>query len=370
MNLPKPSREAIEHSLELIAYTRDLITAQQGFLPFDQFMDAMLYAPGLGYYTAGCAKFGEAGDFVTAPTLSPVFAWCLAQSFIPTLQQLSQPILFELGAGTGQLAADVLTALAEQDALPDQYWILEISPDLQARQKATLQHQCPQLLDRVTWLDALPEQSFNGIIFGNEVLDALPVHLIEKQQDGWHECGVMWQEDHFAWASRPASQAVLDVIHHNVPAAQTLPVGYLTEINTQLTPWHQSVVASLKKGKVVWIDYGFEAQDYYHPMRAQGTLHCHYRHHVHDDPLIYPGLQDITAQVDFAAVLDAAEASGCTFENFQTQHAFLLQHGFVEHLETLCQQYPKDQLSLTQRAKQLILPEAMGERFKVLTLVC
>lgn len=354
-----------------------------GFLPFDEFMQLCLYAPGWGYYTGSSIKFAQdqpTGDFTTAPELSPLFGQTLGTQVAEVLRQCQAaghpPVILEFGAGTGALARALIATLA--DSFPDlQYWILEPSPNLQQRQRERLaESPIP-----VRWLDTLPGE-FRGCVVANEVLDAMPVHWLQRGDTpdarGQYpilELGVgpataSAAPVPFALYARPASAALQEV------AAQRLPnvPGYRSELNLQAEAWVHALGEWLEQGAALLIDYGFPAHEYYHPQRAEGTLMCHFRHHAHDQPLIYPGLQDITAHVDFTALADAALAAGLEVYGYTSQALFLLNCGLADHLQTLHQQLDPEQVPehmphwiQTVSASQKLLQESeMGELFKVL----
>lgn len=331
-------------------------------------MELALYAPGLGYYSAGAAKFGAEGDFVTAPELTPLFGRTLAAPCGEWLAQLGPDAwMLELGAGSGVLAADVLSALAQCGRLPATYAILERSAELRERQRQLLQARVPDLLDRVRWLDGLPDAPIEGVLLANEVLDALPVVRAHKTGAGWMELRVGGDaEQGFADVLAPASPELagqLEAIEAVLGLA--LPPGYTTELQPWLPAWMTSLGASFSRGAMLWIDYGLPRHQYYHPERASGTLRCHYRHRALDDPYRWPGLQDITAWVDFTALAEAAQAAGWVVDGYTTQAAFLIGAGIESELAQLD---PVADYNLLQRTKRLLMPGEMGEAFKVMAL--
>ncbi len=362
VNLPAPSPEALAHSAQLCELIRNDIAAQGGWIPFSRFMELALYAPGLGYYTAGARKFGEAGDFITAPELSALFGRTVARQLVEVMQA-STPHILELGAGSGKLALDILGELEKLGALPESYSILEVSADLRERQQALLREKLPHLAARVHWLDNLPEK-ISGAVIGNEVLDALPVHLLYWSAGSVFERGVATQEDRFIWQDRlPENQALQDI-------AQTfnVPDDYLTEISPAARGLIASLCERMSKGALLFIDYGFGAREYYHPQRARGTLMCHYRHHSHDDPFYLPGLQDITAHVDFTAIAEAAIDHGAHFLGYSSQAYFLLNNGITDLLGEVSPQDVKAYAPLSAQVQKLTSPAEMGELFKVIAL--
>lgn len=346
----------------------DAIAEAGGVLPFSRFMELALYAPGLGYYSAGSRKFGEAGDFVTAPEISPLFARCLAGQFAAVLEALGGGEILELGAGTGRMAADLLLELERLDILPRRYCILELSGELRERQRSAIEAVAPRLAGRVEWLDQLPDDGIRGAIVGNEVLDAMPITRFRLRGGAVVELGVAVEGGRFVWREMPASESLRERVEALQRASGSVWCdGYESEINTALGPWIASLATSLEAGVMLFIDYGFSRREYYHPDRSGGTLMCHYRHRAHPDPLILPGLQDITAHVDFTAVAEAAHESGLKVEGYTTQANFLLGAGIDRFLHP-GERPVAEHLRLAQGAKKLLLPSEMGELFKVIGL--
>ena len=360
-HLPPPSPEALAHSEDVARHIRDEIRQAGGWIAFARYMELALYAPGLGYYAGGAAKFGGAGDFITAPELTPLFGQTLARVATEVIFQTGGDIL-ELGAGSGRLAVDVLLELERLGHVPDRYLILELSPDLRDRQRALLAEQAPHLLERVTWLDTLPGR-LRGVVLANEVLDALPVHVVHWTDDGALERGVAWTENGFAWADRPIESPVL------ADAVAQLPVTapYVSEINLAAPALITSLGACLEQGLMLFPDYGFNRAEYYHPQRHQGTLKVHYRHHSLDDPFFLPGLADITAHVDFTAVAHGAEAAGLDLLGYATQGRFLLDAGLLEQMSSMAPGTPA-YMQAAQAVQKLVQPHEMGELFKVMAL--
>ena len=365
--LPAPLPQALIHSSRLVDHVRAEMAKQtQGCIPFSQFMNLLLYAPGLGYYSAGTKKFGADGDFVTAPEISALFSRCLARQCQSTLIALGVGDILELGAGSGIMAADMLAELAALNSLPRHYFILEISAELRQRQQQTLQQQVPDLAQRVIWLDTLPSD-FNGIIVGNEVLDAMPIERFRITAQGVKRLAVSWRDDRFVECEMTASDDLLAAVEAiQQQLGQRLPEGYTSEYNAQLAPWFQSLADSLKRGVVVLIDYGYPRREYYHPQRTNGTLLCHYRQRAHDDPYFLPGLQDITASVDFSAVAIAGMAAELQLAGYTSQSYFLFSCGLENLLAEIDPQDQRRFLALSQQVKQLTLPGEMGERFKAI----
>ena len=364
--LPPPPTAAAEHSRKVAEHIRSVISEAGGVIPFSRYMDIALYAPGLGYYSAGARKFGEAGDFVTAPEMSSLFSQCLADQAAEVLRQLGGGEILELGAGSGLMAANILARLAEKAQLPDRYLILEVSADLRERQARTLKERAPALADRVVWLDDFPE-NMRGVVLANEVLDALPVERFRIRGGKLRRLGVACREDGFTWremASAPELSARLRAVEAGL--GRELPEGYESEVSPSLPGLIERIAGCLVRGAALLVDYGFPRREYYMAERRQGTLMCHYRHRAHEDPFLYPGIQDITAWVDFTAVAESAIHAGCQLLGYTTQALFLLGAGIDRHGDGINPEDTLSQLKLAQEVKLLTLPGEMGERFKVL----
>lgn len=355
-----------EHGERLVKLIHADIDAAGGWLDFQSFMNLALYAPGLGYYSAGAHKLGAGGDFTTAPEISPLFSRCVAVQCAQVLQHLGEGSVLELGAGSGVMAVVMLREFERLGSLPDRYYILEVSADLRARQQALLQQELPQHSHRLCWLDALPD-NFIGIIIANEVLDALPIQRFCIQQGQVQAIGVSYTEQGLVWQPRPASAA----LHAAVQTIQTnlqlqFPEGYCSEVNLQLAGWVGSLAASLRRGALLCIDYGYPQHQYYSVERMQGTLSCFFRQHVHHQPLINVGLQDITAWVDFTAVATAGMDAGLELSGFATQAHFLLGCGLDRLLADLAEQPDALRWQLSQQVQKLTMPNEMGENFKAI----
>ncbi len=362
--LPEPDETARAHSARLVERVVEAIRAADGWLDFADYMQLVLYAPGLGYYAAGAQKFGAAGDFVTAPEISPLFGTCLARQVERLLAQGCQARLLEFGAGSGRLCRDLLRAAPNLE----RYDILETSADLRQRQQDFLRAElAPELFHKIDWLERLP-RGFDGIVLANEVLDAMPVHLLQKDTD-WRRLGVVLDGQRFDWRQQPVDGDTRAKLQAIEAAVGELPAGYRSEINSNLEPWMQALGQACDRAAVLLIDYGYPRELYYHPARVDGTLTCHFRHRVHADPLVYPGLQDITAFVDFDACADAAEAAGFAIDGLATQAQFLLANGLLEQLQAdMAAASETERIALAQQVKTLTLPDEMGEKFKVLAL--
>ncbi len=364
-DFPEPGDEARAHSDALRTHIRYEIEAAGGAISFARYMELALYAPGLGYYSAGARKFGAAGDFVTAPEISDLFSRCLARQIAPVIRE-TQGMVLELGAGSGRMAADMLLELEKLEALPERYAIVEVSADLKQRQQELLNEAIPSFIDRVEWLEVLPEHTLHGVIISNEVLDALPVERFSVANDGF----LQWQvtisrENRFRWQRRPAPESLrtrLENLVSDLP--HSLHAGYTSECCPNLGPFVATLASLLQHGMLLFVDYGMPRREYYHPQRIDGTLLCHYRHRAHADPFFLPGLQDITADVDFTSVAEAGVDSGLELIGYTSQMQFLLA-AELEQLLAECD--PDDErayLELTRQAKLLTLPGEMGERFK------
>lgn len=363
LTLPEPTEYEQDLSRRLQALVMQEIDRLDGFMSFDQYMHTALYTPGLGYYAAGAEKFGSGGDFVTAPELSPLFAKCLAQHCQQVLRHLSDGSILELGAGSGQMAAAMLAELQQLQQLPAQYLILEPSAELRYRQKSLLEQKIPEIMGRVVWLENLPD-AFIGVVLANEVLDAMPVTSFEKREDALLERGVTYEDDLLLWAERSADARLAQAILDCEQRGWQLP--YQSEINLGLQSWFTALESSLAAAEVLLIDYGYPRQEYYHPQRQTGTLICHYRHLATDDPFRWPGLQDISANVDFTAVAQAAVAAGFELAGFTTQAWFLLANGLEEYYQQAESKDDQERIELSRQIKLLTMPSEMGERFQVI----
>lgn len=365
-----PDTEAREHSRRLLDSIRREAHARGGLLPFDRFMELALYAPGLGYYVAGTRKLGRDGDFVTAPELSPLFGRCIAEQCRAVLAALGpegESDILEFGAGSGTLAAEVLSSLREHDALPKRYLILEPSPDLRQRQQRFLAERAAELLARVRWLDHLPE-GFQGCVLANEVLDAMPVHRFRIGADGRpREIFVRPSPEGLEELSgEVVSPGLVAAVQALQDRGLAVDSGFESEINLRLGPWMVALSEVLERGAVFILDYGYPQAEYYRDDRSHGTLLCHYRHRAQADPYLHLGLQDIGAHVDFTAVAEAGASTGLRLAGYTTQANFLIGCGIDRFLAQASE--GPNALDLMLGAKQLLLPSAMGERFQVIGL--
>ncbi len=342
------------------------IAAAGGWLSFERYMELALYAPGLGYYSAGARKFGADGDFVTAPEVSPLFGACVARQCAEVLEACGAGSILEIGAGTGRLAVDVLLRLESLGRLPAHYWILESSADLRQRQLDTLAGELPRLLDRIRWLDGPPAAPFDGLILANEVLDALPVRRFRWTTAVTQELGVVNAEGRLEWAARPADEGLALACAQLRAAGGAWDEGYTSEYCARLPAWTHAVTRALRRGAVLWFDYGLPRSQYYFPERRAGTLLCHHRQQAHDDPLQRPGLQDITAWVDFTQLAEAADSAGFGVAGYTTQTWFLAGAGIDVEMQRLAAGDATRAARLANQARQLVMPGEMGERFKAM----
>lgn len=366
---PPLSADEAAHSARVAALIGREIAAAGGWLPFSRFMQLALYAPGLGYYSAGSRKLGAGGDYVTAPELTPLFARCLAAQVARLLEATGGGDLLEAGAGSGALAAGLLEALAEREALPRRYRILEVSADLRERQRATLAARVPGLAARVSWIDRPPHEAWCGAVVANEVLDALPVERFRVRSRGIESLGVMAAGDGFAVAARPAPDEVATTLAARLSATGALAEGHEGEVSLLVAPWIAELSRSLQCGGLLLADYGLPRAQYYHPSRSHGSLTAFFRHRQVDDVLARPGLQDITAWVDFTAVAEAATTHGLAVAGFATQAHFLLSTGLERELAAAGAGLDGGaQARLAQAVATLMLPGEMGERCKVMLL--
>ncbi len=369
---PPPDADALAHSDQLRALIQQQIIAAGGSLPFWNFMELALYAPGLGYYSAGATKFGPAGDFITAPELSPLFAACVADALAPALQQLGPDAEFvEVGGGSGAFAETALAKLLANDALPARYAILEPSADLRERQREHLQQRLPPLLfELVTWLDGPPAEPWKGVLFANEVIDALPTpRFVIRDGEVFEEHVALDGEGRFLRTDRPADPMLAAAVRHvERQLPEPFAEGYRSELLAQLPYWLQAVIGGLQEGAMLFVDYGYARGEYYQPQRRDGTLRAFRQHHLVGDVFAYPGLQDITASVDFTALAEAGTGAGFEFAGYCSQASFLIGNRLPENL-ALAESRATDDIArhaLRQQAKQLTLPSEMGERFQAI----
>jgi len=363
LSLPLPSPDAKALSDHLLSQIIAEIKANLS-ISFARYMELALYTPQFGYYRNGLKKLGKEGDFVTAPEISPLFSYCLANQCAAILRELQGGDILEFGAGTGVMAADILIALKKQKQLPDHYYILELSAALKTTQMETIQKKIPELLDKVIWLEALPSKPIQGIMLANEVLDAMPVNLF-KNNNGIKECAVTL-DDNNALALCIAEKDNFELISAINKYGVEFSENYMSEINLYLPGWMKSISDTLSRGVVLIIDYGFLRHEYYHPNRTQGTLMCHYQHHSHSNPLVFPGIQDITAHVDFTAVIESAENNNLKIVGFANQATFLINCDLLSFIDNTLDE--KNRFNQNRQVMTLTSPNEMGELFKVMGL--
>jgi len=369
VDLPPLSHDEAAHEAKVRAALGELLVREGGWLPFARYMDFVLNAPGLGYYAAGAQHFGAAGDFVTAPELSPVFARCLASSIAPVLREVGGGDVLELGAGSGVLAQELLAALEREGAPPRRYQILEPSPSLRARQRELLARASAPHRGRVEWLERLPS-AFTGVILCNEVADALPVDCFRITAQGPERLGVAASGGGLHWQARaPDATFLAELAELEQARGSPFPAGFASEYAPLAGPWIGALAAPLQRGALFVLDYGLSRREYYQDARARGTLACFFRQRVHEDPFIHLALQDVTAWVDFTRLALAGVAAGLHVAAFTTQAQFLLDAGFARHLTDLTAAADLNLAArLTRAAATLVLPSGMGERFKCLAL--
>lgn len=366
--LPAPDADSVEHSRACAAWIRDRIRDAGGSISFAEFMHYVLYTPGHGYYAGGASKFGAAGDFVTAPEISSLFGAIVAGQCAEALAVTGGGDIVEFGAGSGKLAADILATLDERDVLPDRYRILEVSPDLAERQARLLGERVPHLVERIDWLDRLPGET-TGVVIANEVLDALPVERFRRTADGVEQLRVVLAGDAFAFAAEPAPDMIRDAVDAiESDLGGRLPAGYVSEMCLAAPRWIGDLAGALRNGIALLFDYGTSRREYYAPDRGDGWLRCHFRHHAHSDPLILPGIQDLTAWIDFTAVAGAAVDCGLEVAGYLSQSQFLINAGLDRALAGIGELPQASQLAVSSQVRMLTLPGEMGENVKCLGL--
>lgn len=363
--LPEPNTQEKIQSNKLVAEVIDYIKKNNNWMSFSDYMNYALYHPEYGYYTSGNKKIGPDGDFITAPELGPLFAYGLSRQISPIIKNHQDFNILEFGAGTGQLAIDILLELDKLNTLPRNYYILEVSADLKYRQQQNINKLPAELKDKIKWLDTLPDDnSFEGIILANEVIDAIPVSLFQYDNNNLSELGISIINNNIVWANSKTSPGIQDYIENNITDIDKN--NYISEVNLFARQWLESVSRCLAQGLFIIIDYGFPRHEYYHPDRNQGTLMCHYKHHALQDPLFYPGLQDITSHVDFTSLAEVAVDNDLEVAGFLNQASFLLANHIIEYVDF--NKTDTNIFKLKQQFKKLTSPSEMGELFKVLLL--
>jgi len=371
--LPIPDEFALKLSESLQEKIRLAIINDGGSISFEQYMQMALYEPGLGYYSAGSSKFGEQGDFVTAPEISPLFSRCIARQCQQVLSEIFSSSIFELGPGTGTMAIDIMLELKRNNSLPETYYLLEPSADLRQRQQLNIKNTIPQLEERFVWLDRLPKEKIKGVILANEVIDAMPVIriVIDNEIEEYAVACDSGANDQvrFQWVVRDIDQKLKSEIQVMLDMLrESIPTPYTTEINCNIKPWLNSLNDVLDQGLILISDYGYPRQEYFHPQRHAGTLICHYRHHAQDDTFLYPGLQDITASVDFTTVAEAAADAGLHVAGFTTQAHFLIACGLDQFIPESETDDAVERSKMVHQVAKLTMPGEMGEIFKFIGL--
>ena len=372
LKLPTPENFASQHSCAVKNMICLEIIAAGGWIPFARYMELAIYSPGMGYYCSGATKFGCAGDFSTAPEISSLFGKSIAQQAIQIIESVGKDSsdILEFGAGTGKLALDILLELESLNRLPKNYFILEVSGALKDQQNGLFIKLAPHLLPRIQWLEMIPNK-FNGLILANEVLDAMPFHLVVRCNDDLFERGVAWDGKEFKWDDRLLIKGELfEIAKEVIPQVNSdnnIAI-YTSEINLAARGFISSLASILEKGAIILIDYGFGHGEYYHEQRNRGTMMCHYRHHAHDDPFYFPGLQDITSHVDFTSISDAATREGLQLLGYTSQAQFLINCGITEILSRIPVDNTGDYLPMSNQMQKLVSPAEMGELFKVIAL--
>jgi len=365
--LPEPPDKLKQMSSRLVERIRGEIEAS-GPIPFSEYMERALYEPGLGYYSAGLHKLGGSGDFVTAPELGPAFAQCLARQIAQIADTLGEYEILEIGAGTGRLAIDLLKAL-EQMAPPRRYRILERSADMRREQEKSLADALPDMASRIDWLDTPPSSGWDGVMLANEVVDALPVERFELGSNGIEQLCVDTEDSGLTCRRRPAPPPLETTVRARLgERLEHMPEGYRSEVCLMLEPWLTEVSATLTRGCALLIDYGYPREAYYAPERRDGTLICHFRHRGHDDPFFFPGLQDISAFVDFTALAEAGKAASFACSGYASQAMFLIGCGLEKILQKGMSLPDRQRLAFAAQVRELTLPSAMGEKFQVMAL--
>ncbi len=367
MTLPKPDGADKEISRELGERIRHSIRVAGGSIGFDAYVEQALYTPELGYYSSNRTRFGAVGDFVTAPEISSLFSQCLARQAAEVFAGLdSKPHqILEVGAGSGVMARDLIGALDHLCASPDQYLILERSAGARAQQRQTL----GVLAERVQWLDDFPEHGICGLVVANELLDALPGVRFIMTDNGPEELRVACREGELCWQQRAFTDTgILQELTGRLAQCDPLPLGYVSEYVPAQAAWVRTMAEHLRGGVLLLIDYGYPCREFYHPQRGSGTLACYYRHHMHEDPFWYPGLEDISVHVDFTSVAQAGLAAGLYLLGYTTQAHFLLAGGLLDLLSTLAEQDSRNQAEMSAQVQRLTLPSELGELVKVMAL--
>ena len=366
-DLPTPDDASLIHSSIVLEELAKKINTNEGWINFADFMQFILYEPGLGYYSSGTRKLGTGGDFTTAPEISNFFGACLADCMIKILHSCPEQMILEIGAGSGRLAFDILTRLDKQGFVPNQYYILELSADLKDRQQRLLAKLPNNLLEKVTWLDSLPENFITGIILGNEVLDAMPCRRFRIQDEEIYEIGISCTNQRLIEQDKLADKIIKDSVHKiEKELNRKFANGFISEIRPDYKHWFTTLSSSLVYGAIIFIDYGCSRGEYYSADRSTGTLVCHYQNTAHYDPLFLPGVQDLSAWVDFSLVADVGLKHGFKVESYTSHRDFLLSAGILKLVDQISDQNKR--FKINQAVKQLLLPSQMGDTFKFMLL--
>jgi len=371
-SLPLPDQDALEHSGKVKQCLLDKIAVTES-IPFTEFMNTVLYEPGLGYYSAGSTKLGEEGDFITAPEISSLFSQSLAQAILPALESIENCSILEVGAGSGKMAVAILEHLRHLDILPTHYYILELSADLRLRQKSLIEEKIPELCDKIIWLDNFPD-NLNAIVIANELLDAMPVVRFKKELDDIAIEYVSEKDGEFHYNYSHDDNEIYKRAKKRVQEIEEIcgefEDGFISEINFNAEDWLASIEEKLTTGVIVLIDYGYPQHEYYHPQRNKGTLNCFYRHRHHSNPFLYPGLQDLTAHIDFTAIADSGVNNNLNLIGYTSQSSFLFGAGIAQLAEKRSAKFADDdivsQIEMANEVKKLTMPYEMGEIVKVI----
>ena len=366
-DLPTPDDASLNHSSIVLEELTKKIKSNEGWINFSDFMQFILYEPGLGYYSSGTRKLGVGGDFITAPEVSNLFGRCLANCIIKILQSCPKQMILEIGGGSGQLAFDILTQLDNRGFVPDQYYILEISADFKDRQQKLLQKLPSNLLEKVIWLDSLPKNLITGVILGNEVLDAMPCRRFRIQDEDVYEIGISCANQRLIEQDKLADEVIKKSVHKiEKELNRNFANGFVSEIRPDYRNWFSTISSSLVSGAMVFIDYGCSRGEYYSADRSTGTLVCHYQNTAHYDPLFLPGMQDLSAWVDFSLVANDGLEHGFKVETYTSHRDFLLSTGILDLVDQISDQ--NQRFKINHAMKQLLLPSQMGDTYKFMLL--
>ena len=367
IDFEKPDQEALNHSMLVQEHLKNKVNDHQGWLSFYDFMNFVLYKPTLGYYSTGTHKIGLGGDFTTAPEISKLFGVAIANQLLPAIRKYKKPSILEIGAGSGKLAFDIINHLNNRNVELDYYYILEISGDLKERQKRTLSQLPKGIQVKIRWLDKVPEEGIEGAVIANEVIDALPFERFKIIDNDIVQIGITFKGSQLIEKERAASPALREAIkniEHDI--GRSFDSGSVSEIRVDFEDWFKSINKGLKSGIALFIDYGYARKDYYSSEIDNGNMICHFQNKAHLDPYIYPGLQDISASVDFSLLADSAFNLGYQVELYCHQADFLMSADILESINS--ETDDEERIRMNQQIKQLFLPNIMGESFKCMLL--